>query len=136
MRGQLAAIDHNRHCTRPQAKTKQGKPRYRRKWMCRSKRWTACPVLVDKTYSHLPMLMATILSDYTTRNTPIDHGSQLAADDPQHITGTLHLLHHQQQLYWSKNMSSAFTGNEQSNQSGPPPPTTILVEEHVQYFRR
>ena len=81
MPGQLVAVDHNDHCTQPQAKTKQGKPRYCRKWMHRSKRWTACSVLVDKTYSHLPMLMATILSDNITRDTPIHHGSQLAAHD-------------------------------------------------------
>ena len=56
------------------------------------------------------MLTATILSDYPTRNTPIHHGSQLAADDPWHIAGTI--------------------------ASVSPPPTIMLVKEHVKRFHR
>lgn len=93
MRGQLAALDHNFHCSRPQAKTRDGRLRYHWKWTRHSKRWTACPVLVEKTYAYMPSLLVMVLEEYAHGETSSFRQLSIrSADDPCCITSTIATL--------------------------------------------
>ena len=109
MRGMLAALDHNFHCGRLQAKTANGRLRYARKWIRRSKRWTAVPVLVPKTYAYVPQLLASMLQFYATGTASIRRRSSLREDDPRKLAHTIAAL--------------------------PPMPTAMLVDEHVSRYQ-
>ena len=57
----LAAIDHNIHLFRENAKSKAGEQLYIKKYSKRSKKWHAQPVKKPKTYPHLRVLLSNIL---------------------------------------------------------------------------
>ena len=86
-RGYLAAIDHNHHSQR--AQESGGKPCYRRKWLRRSKRWTAVPVLVAKNYDYIPQLMLGMATFYAEDDTSIRSASEKSADDPRLLASTI-----------------------------------------------
>jgi len=109
MRGQLAALDHNQHSGRTQAKRADGELRYHRKWIRRSKRWTICPVLVDKEYKHVPALMSAVLERHVSDEVSIRSQSVLSQDDPRRLASTI--------------------------ASAQPVATSTLVAEHVSRYR-
>lgn len=104
MRSCLAAIDHNRHSQRPQKKTADGKLCYRRKWLRRSKRWTAVPELVPKTHSYIPKLLSAMVTHYADQHISVRQGSVRGVDDPRHLAATIACV--------------------------PPQPVSLLVEQH------
>lgn len=62
-RSLLAAIDHNHHLCRKQAKNKKGNKVFSRRWSKRAKRWKVVVIKEKKKYSYLPLLCAKALKD-------------------------------------------------------------------------
>ena len=85
MRSLLAAIDHNHHLHRSQAKNYNGEPVYSRRWSKRAKRWKVVIVKEKKTYSYLPILCAKVLK---AANQGISQ-PMVYADNPKNIAPTI-----------------------------------------------
>ncbi|CAB4038808.1 Hypothetical predicted protein, partial [Paramuricea clavata] len=62
-RSLLAAIDHNHHLHRKQARSAKGELVFSRCWSKRAKRWRVVIVKEKKTYSYLPVLFANLLKE-------------------------------------------------------------------------
>lgn len=104
MRSLLAAIDHNHHLQRKQARNAKGELVYSRRWSKRSKRWKIVMVKEKKEYSYLAPLCANVIK-------ALRKGSRQPMSyehDPQQVAPTIAAL--------------------------PAPPTSQLVKEHVTRF--
>ena len=60
-RMQLACLDHNTQCNRPQLQRKDGTLVFSCKWSKRSGRWHAVPVYSKKKYEYVPGMVETLL---------------------------------------------------------------------------
>lgn len=66
IRVQLAVMDTNFHTDRPQAKTKDGKSRWVKKWKKRTKRYTLVPILEPQSYACIPDLHVSVFMKRAT----------------------------------------------------------------------
>lgn len=64
-RSLLAAIDHNHHLHRTQARNAKGELVWTRRWSKRAKRWKPVIVKEKKNYSYIPILSAYVLKEAT-----------------------------------------------------------------------
>lgn len=62
-RSHLAAIDHNHHLHRSQARDAKGQLVFSRRWSKRAKRWKVVIVKEKKNYSYLPIMCAGVLKN-------------------------------------------------------------------------
>ena len=61
LRSILAAIDHNHHLSRQQARNQNGDLVFSRRWSKRTKRWKVVVVKEKKNYSYYPVLCAKVI---------------------------------------------------------------------------
>ena len=85
----IAALDHNMHLERAICVDAHGNPRYHRKWSPRSKRWYVSIKRKEKTYAHIPVVMASLLKFYLSDGHSIRKKSDLAPDHPCLIAPTI-----------------------------------------------
>ena len=62
-RSHLAAIDHNHHLHRSQARDAKGQLVFSRRWRKRAKRWKVVIVKEKKNYRYLPIMCAGVLKN-------------------------------------------------------------------------
>ena len=106
-RSLFAAIDHNHHLHRKQARNKRGELVYSRRWSKRAKRWKVVIVKEQKNYSYLPLMCAEVLKEVSKQ--PMKKVQPLTYEhDPKKIAPTIASL--------------------------PAPPTSELVKEHLSRF--
>ena len=60
-RMQLACMDHNAHCNRPQLTRKDGTLVFCRKWSKKCGQWSAIAVPSRKTYDYVPGMVISIM---------------------------------------------------------------------------
>ncbi|CAB3990362.1 Hypothetical predicted protein [Paramuricea clavata] len=103
----LAAIDHNHHLHRKQARNSKGELVYSRRWSKRAKRWKVVIVKEKKNFSYLPFMTARVLKEasktWNKHVMPVQ-----SAQDPKNVARTIASL--------------------------PPPPTSELVKEHISRY--
>lgn len=88
----LAAIDHNMHVFRKQARTKNGKLCFKRKYTKSTRKFHAEPVKEKKEYSYVPHALCRIISSRQERHyTVIDRNARVA-NDPKLICPNLDLV--------------------------------------------
>ena len=85
----LAVLDNNFHSDRKQAKTKDGKLRYRRKWNKRTKKHTVVPVLEPKSYAYIEDLLTAVYVKRATTPGPMSQHVSMAEDDPRRVHPTI-----------------------------------------------
>lgn len=83
LRTQLAVIDHNYHSNRQQAKKLDGSPRFQCKYSKSTGRFSAQPVMEQKSYGYLPQLMALVFRQRAQTPGPISQ--QVPPNDPNRI---------------------------------------------------
>lgn len=87
VRSQLAAIDHNAHSERPQAKTKTGEPRYKLSHPKTQKKWVVKPIKEKKSYQHVGVMMEDLVNE--VKEGTFDDEESPTKDIPRNITGSL-----------------------------------------------
>lgn len=106
-RSLLAAIDHNHHLHRKQARNAKGELVFSRRWSKRAKRWKVVIVKEKKTYSYLPVMCASLLKEaskeFMKKIKPVS-----SKQNPKKVAPTIASL--------------------------PAPSTSELVKEHVSRF--
>ncbi|XP_071484497.1 uncharacterized protein [Diadema antillarum] len=88
-RVKLAVLDTNYHANRPQAKTKDGKLKWRRKYNKRTKKHVVVPVPEPKSYAYMPELLTAIYSKRATTPGHISQHVSMAEDDPRRVHPTI-----------------------------------------------
>ena len=102
----IAAIDHNMHLMRPQAKSKDGSYLYKKKYSRRSRKYHAEPVKDKKEYLYIPSLLAAILHNRVEKKDTVKKQVVRRSNDPKHISPTI-------------------------DSQNPPPPTKELVANRI-----
>ena len=88
----LAAIDHNMHANRPQARTKDGRLCFKRKYNKNTRQFHAEPVKVKKSYSYVPYCLARIVNERTEmKDTVLERVSRVPSD-PKLVSPNLDLV--------------------------------------------
>lgn len=86
-RFQLAAIDHNAHSERPQAKTNTGEPRYKVSRPKTQKKWVVKPIKEKKSYQHVEVMMEDLVK--AVQEGSLNDEESPTKDIPRNITGSL-----------------------------------------------
>lgn len=88
-RVQLAVLDTNFHANRKQAKTKDGKLRWGKRWNKRTKHFVVYPIKEPKTYAYVPLLISEVFRMRTETDGHLSQHVSMAEDDPRRIHPTI-----------------------------------------------
>ncbi|XP_071827646.1 uncharacterized protein [Apostichopus japonicus] len=92
IRNKLAVIDHNYHADRRQATQVDGTPRFQCKYSKSTGRFSAQPLMEQKSYGYLPELMGLIFLQRANTTGPLNQQVPMKENDPKRIHPRISLL--------------------------------------------